>query len=285
VFISEACTNVVVHAYVGTSPGPLYAAATLADRDLIVSVCDCGRGMVAHPDSAGAGLGVPLMTRDRLWMASAAAGEGTWVHGTFGRAIAAPARATSELTRHDDRGAMLREYLCVLEADHAALGEDTDAVLAQARHVVARVRRQRRDAPDDAKACSCAPPWRRARLNEAPRRAAGKGRAPRALTAALNAVATPRQSESVRAQTQDAWSSSKPAATPAAEHCCFAPAMRGVSRVRAVTAQTIRTEPGCRSALPQVGWRGRSITAGPFPAAPGRAVAELPAEAYGPAVE
>jgi anti-sigma regulatory factor (Ser/Thr protein kinase) len=76
VFISAACTNVVVHAYVGTRPGPLYAAVTLADRDLIVSVCDCGRAMVARPDSAGAGLGVPLMTRDRLWKASAAAGEG-----------------------------------------------------------------------------------------------------------------------------------------------------------------------------------------------------------------
>jgi hypothetical protein len=82
---------------------------------------------------------------DRLWMASAAAGEGTWVHGTFERAIAAPARAANELTRHDDRGAMLRDYLCVLEADHAALREDTEAVLAQARHVVARAHRQRRE--------------------------------------------------------------------------------------------------------------------------------------------
>ena len=42
-FVSEASTNVVVHAYVGTRPRPLYASATLADRDLIVSVCDCGR--------------------------------------------------------------------------------------------------------------------------------------------------------------------------------------------------------------------------------------------------
>jgi hypothetical protein len=68
---------------------------------------------------------------ERLWMASAAAGEGTWVHGTFERAMAAPARAANELTRHGDRGAMLRDYLCVLEADHAGLREDTEAVLAQ----------------------------------------------------------------------------------------------------------------------------------------------------------
>ena len=53
-FVSEASSNVVVQAYVGTRLGPLQAAATLADRDLIVSVCDCRRGMVARPDSPGA---------------------------------------------------------------------------------------------------------------------------------------------------------------------------------------------------------------------------------------
>ena len=76
-------------------------------------------------------MGVRLMTglSDGQWLASAAAGEGTCVHGTFEPAIAAPARAANELTRHDDRGAMLREYLCVLEADHASLREDTGAVL------------------------------------------------------------------------------------------------------------------------------------------------------------
>jgi hypothetical protein len=44
-FVSGASSNVVVRAYVGTRPGPLYGAATLADRDLIVSVGDCGRGI------------------------------------------------------------------------------------------------------------------------------------------------------------------------------------------------------------------------------------------------
>jgi hypothetical protein len=103
--------------------------------------------MVPHPDTPRAGLGVPLMSRlsDGLWMSSEAAGEGTCVHGTFERAIGATAPATPELTHHDDRGAMLREYLSVLEADHAALREDTEAVRAQARHVVARARRQRRE--------------------------------------------------------------------------------------------------------------------------------------------
>jgi anti-sigma regulatory factor (Ser/Thr protein kinase) len=52
-FVSGASSNVVVDAYVATRPGPLYGAATLADRNLIVSVCDYGRGMVAHPDSPG----------------------------------------------------------------------------------------------------------------------------------------------------------------------------------------------------------------------------------------
>jgi hypothetical protein len=40
---------------------------------------------------------------------------------------------------------MLREYLRVLEKDHAALREDTEAALAEARHVVARARCQRRE--------------------------------------------------------------------------------------------------------------------------------------------
>ena len=66
-FVSEASTNVVVHAYVGTSPGPLYAAATLAGRDLIVSVCDCGRGMVPRSDSPGAGLGLRRWRDLRAW--------------------------------------------------------------------------------------------------------------------------------------------------------------------------------------------------------------------------
>jgi hypothetical protein len=42
--------------------------------------------------------------------------------------------------------------------------------VAQARHGGARARRQRRGASDDARAGSCAPPWREARLNEGPRR-------------------------------------------------------------------------------------------------------------------
>ena len=143
-FAGEASTNVVVHAYVGTSPGPLYAAAMLADRDLIVSVCDCGRGMVPRSDSPGAGLGLPLMARlaDGLWMASDSDGAGTCVHGTFERATRALVSAAAGLTRHDDRRAMLREYR---EAHYAALREDTEAVLAQARHVLARAHRQRRE--------------------------------------------------------------------------------------------------------------------------------------------
>jgi hypothetical protein len=99
---------------------------------------------------------------------------------------------------------MLRDYLCVLEADHAALGEDTEAVLAQARHVVARARRQRRER---ARRRQSLQP--RAPLAPHPgQRGATSGTEPQSANGALNAVATPRQSESVRAKAQDARSSS-----------------------------------------------------------------------------
>src|SRR5262249_16149043 len=111
---------------------------------------DGGRGMVAHPDSPGAGLGVPLMLRiaDGLLMSSEAAGQGTCVHGTFERAIAAPAPAARELLPEDDRRTVLWEYLRVLEKDNAALVDDAEALRAeaqQARRLVARARSQRRE--------------------------------------------------------------------------------------------------------------------------------------------
>ena len=61
--VSEAATNVVLHAYVGDSePGPLVLSARVMDDRVHVVIRDHGRGMTPRPDSPGLGLGLPLMT-------------------------------------------------------------------------------------------------------------------------------------------------------------------------------------------------------------------------------
>jgi anti-sigma regulatory factor (Ser/Thr protein kinase) len=58
--VTEACTNVVVHAY-PDSEGPLEVAAVVVNSRLLVAVRDEGRGMLPRPDSPGLGLGLPLI--------------------------------------------------------------------------------------------------------------------------------------------------------------------------------------------------------------------------------
>jgi anti-sigma regulatory factor (Ser/Thr protein kinase) len=60
--VTEACSNVVVHAYAEEEPpGPLEVLATLGDDTLTVIVRDKGPGIAPHPDSPGLGLGLPLI--------------------------------------------------------------------------------------------------------------------------------------------------------------------------------------------------------------------------------
>ena len=59
--VSEACTNVIVHAYVGGDPGLMgFELTTFADH-LEIVVRDQGRGMAPRPDSPGLGVGLPLI--------------------------------------------------------------------------------------------------------------------------------------------------------------------------------------------------------------------------------
>jgi serine/threonine-protein kinase RsbW len=59
--ITEACSNVVVHAYAGREPGPLQVDATVGENELTVVVRDEGPGIAPHPGSPGLGLGLPLI--------------------------------------------------------------------------------------------------------------------------------------------------------------------------------------------------------------------------------
>jgi len=59
--VTEACTNVVIHAYEAGQEGDLEVDASIDDIRLTVIIRDTGRGIVPRPDSPGLGLGLPLI--------------------------------------------------------------------------------------------------------------------------------------------------------------------------------------------------------------------------------
>jgi serine/threonine-protein kinase RsbW len=62
--VTEACKNVVMHAYVDRdAPGDLEVRACIAEAVLVVEVTDDGRGMVPRVDGPGRGLGLPLIAQ------------------------------------------------------------------------------------------------------------------------------------------------------------------------------------------------------------------------------
>ena len=62
--VSEALTNVVVHAYRdAAAPGPVLLVVAVRDDALTVTVADQGCGMTPRDDSPGLGLGLGLISR------------------------------------------------------------------------------------------------------------------------------------------------------------------------------------------------------------------------------
>jgi serine/threonine-protein kinase RsbW len=60
--VSEACTNVVTHAYRDhAEPGELEVAVILGERELTVIVRDRGSGIAPRVEGGGLGLGLPLI--------------------------------------------------------------------------------------------------------------------------------------------------------------------------------------------------------------------------------
>jgi anti-sigma regulatory factor (Ser/Thr protein kinase) len=59
--VTEACTNVVRHAYSDGAPGPIELSVNPTDGGVRVVVTDRGRGMGPSPDTKGPGLGLPLI--------------------------------------------------------------------------------------------------------------------------------------------------------------------------------------------------------------------------------
>jgi anti-sigma regulatory factor (Ser/Thr protein kinase) len=62
--VSEAVTNVVVHAYADEpDPGAVRITAVVEDAWIHITVSDDGHGMVPRLDSPGLGLGLPLISQ------------------------------------------------------------------------------------------------------------------------------------------------------------------------------------------------------------------------------
>jgi anti-sigma regulatory factor (Ser/Thr protein kinase) len=81
--VSEACANVVVHAY-PDGEGLLVVRVFVADDTVEVSVRDQGRGMAPRTDSPGLGVGLPLIASlSRTLELSAPPGRGTEVRMAF----------------------------------------------------------------------------------------------------------------------------------------------------------------------------------------------------------
>jgi serine/threonine-protein kinase RsbW len=59
--VTEACTNVVRHAYPPDRPGPVEISIRPMDEQVSVIVADHGRGIGTSSDTTGPGLGLPLI--------------------------------------------------------------------------------------------------------------------------------------------------------------------------------------------------------------------------------
>lgn len=86
--VSEALTNVVLHAYPDGAPGPMWVSAVVGDGVIEVTISDEGRGMVPRADSPGAGLGLPIIAQLAAAVEiSHGAEDGTHLRMSFDEAV------------------------------------------------------------------------------------------------------------------------------------------------------------------------------------------------------
>jgi anti-sigma regulatory factor (Ser/Thr protein kinase) len=81
--VSEAATNAFVHGY-RQGDGIIRVEATITDGELVIWVCDEGRGMQPRPDSPGLGLGLPVIAQVAKRLEIHDGGPGTRLQMTFG---------------------------------------------------------------------------------------------------------------------------------------------------------------------------------------------------------
>ena len=105
--VTEAVTNVVLHAYRGSAfGGHIHVTAWHAGNELEVTIRDDGVGISPHPESPGLGLGLSLMAHeaDFCEIRTPAVG-GTEVCMRFALGEGARAAAERSLARGDAAGA------------------------------------------------------------------------------------------------------------------------------------------------------------------------------------
>ena len=96
VAVSEALTNVVLHAYAGGQPGNMTVQAWLDGADhFTVRVLDEGHGLIPRADSPGLGLGLGLMAQmaDDFRVSNREGAPGTTVSLSFALEQSEPSRA------------------------------------------------------------------------------------------------------------------------------------------------------------------------------------------------
>ena len=136
--MTEAAGNAVLHAYPPLAPGLLFIDAGITGHNVLLRVCDCGRGMQPRSDSPGLGIGLSLMTRiaDGLEIAPNRTIGGTRVSAMFRDvAPAVNGRDLQDARRADAE--MVREYVAALEATNGTTAGDLRVLLAEAEQALA----------------------------------------------------------------------------------------------------------------------------------------------------
>jgi serine/threonine-protein kinase RsbW len=130
---SEAASNAVLHAYAPEPPGLLFVDAAVTGHNLLLRVCDCGRGMAPRTDSPGLGIGLSLMGRlaDGLEIARNRTVSGTRVSAMFRDITAADGEAGWAAARRAD-ARMLREYVAALAGANGDVADERAAEAEQA---------------------------------------------------------------------------------------------------------------------------------------------------------
>ncbi len=90
--VTEACTNVVRHAYPAGAPGAVEVTVEPAEEHVRVIVSDYGQGIGTSSDTSGPGLGLPLIAAIASSVdLQSAPGAGSRVAMTFARRSAGEA--------------------------------------------------------------------------------------------------------------------------------------------------------------------------------------------------
>jgi anti-sigma regulatory factor (Ser/Thr protein kinase) len=143
--VTEGVTNVVLHAYRGRPRGDVAVRAEVREGDLLLSVSDTGGGVRPRADSPGMGAGLSLIAyfATTLSIGRGADGSGTRIEVTFGRVHEPPPPPVPPPARDE----LLRGYLDALTDASEERGQDTAALIAEARQTRSRMQDLRENRP------------------------------------------------------------------------------------------------------------------------------------------